>query len=178
MSFTMHGIPVSGGIAIGHAHLVSHAKLEVAHYDVPPEQIAGELARFDAALKTVRNELGELRTQIPANAPQEFDAFLNLHLMILSDATLSSAPREIIEAEKCNAEWALKVQMDALLEQFDQIEDNYLQERKADVIQVVERLMKVLLGRPGYAPPSNANESNLILVAHRSEEHTSELQSH
>jgi phosphotransferase system enzyme I (PtsI) len=49
MSFTMHGIPVSGGIAIGHAHLVSHAKLEVAHYDVPPEQIAGELARFDAA---------------------------------------------------------------------------------------------------------------------------------
>ena len=52
MSFTMHGIPVSGGIAIGHAHLVSHAKLEVAHYDVPPEQIAGELARFDAALKT------------------------------------------------------------------------------------------------------------------------------
>ena len=166
MSFTMHGIPVSGGIAIGHAHLVSHAKLEVAHYDVPPEQIAGELARFDAALKTVRGELGELRTQIPANAPQEFDAFLNLHLMILSDATLSSTPREIIEAEKCNAEWALKVQMDALLEQFDQIEDNYLQERKADVIQVVERLMKVLLGRPGYAPPSNDNESNLILVAH------------
>ena len=162
----MHGIPVSGGIAIGHAHLVSHARLEVAHYEVPPEQIAGELARFDAALKTVRGELAELRTQIPANAPQEFDAFLNLHLMILSDATLSSAPREIIETEKCNAEWALKVQMDALLEQFDQIEDNYLQERKADVIQVVERLMKVLLGRPGYTPQPSGDERNLILVAH------------
>ena len=162
----MHGIPVSGGIAIGHAHLVSHARLEVAHYEVPPEQVAGELARFDAALKTVRGELDELRTQIPANAPQEFDAFLNLHLMILSDATLSSVPREIIETEKCNAEWALKVQMDALLEQFDQIEDNYLQERKADVIQVVERLMKVLLGRPGYTPPAGADERNLILVAH------------
>ena len=162
----MHGIPVSGGIAIGHAHLVSHARLEVAHYDVPADQVDGELARFDAALKTVRAELGDLRTQIPANAPQEFDAFLNLHLMILSDATLSSAPREIIVSEKCNAEWALKVQMDALLEQFDQIEDNYLQERKADVIQVVERLMKVLLGRPGYAPPASDNERNLILVAH------------
>ncbi len=162
----MHGIPVSGGIAIGHAHLVSNARLEVAHYDVPPNQIAGELARFDAALKTVRGELGELRTQIPPNAPQEFDAFLNLHLMILSDATLSSVPRDIIEAEKCNAEWALKVQMDALLEQFDQIEDGYLQERKADVLQVVERLMKVLLGRPGYLPPANADERNLILVAH------------
>ncbi|MEI7680560.1 MAG: phosphoenolpyruvate--protein phosphotransferase [Betaproteobacteria bacterium] len=166
MSFTMHGIPVSGGIAIGHAHLVSHARLEVAHYDVPAAQIAGELARFDAALETVREELGQLRTQLPADAPQEFDAFLNLHLMILSDATLSSTPREIIEAEKCNAEWALKVQTDALLAQFDQIEDNYLQERKADVIQVVERMMKVLLGRPGYAPPASDNERNLILVAH------------
>ena len=162
----MHGIPVSGGIAIGHAHLVSHARLEVAHYDVPAAQIAGELARFDAALETVRDELGQLRTQLPADAPQEFDAFLNLHLMILSDATLSSTPREIIEAETCNAEWALKVQTDALLAQFDQIEDNYLQERKADVIQVVERMMKVLLGRPGYAPPASDNERNLILVAH------------
>jgi len=166
MSFTMHGIPVSGGIAIGHAHLVSNARLEVAHYDVPPNQIEGELARFDAALKTVRGELGDLRAQIPPNAPQEFDAFLNLHLMILSDATLSSIPRDIIQAEKCNAEWALKVQMDALLEQFDQIEDGYLQERKADVLQVVERLMKVLLGRPGYLPPAEDDERNLILVAH------------
>ena len=162
----MHGIPVSGGIAIGYAHLVSHARLEVAHYDVPAAQIAGELARFDSALETVRGELGQLRTQLPADAPQEFDAFLNLHLMILSDATLSSTPREIIEAEKCNAEWALKVQTDALLAQFDQIEDNYLQERKADVIQVVERMMKVLLGRPGYVPPASDNERNLILVAH------------
>lgn len=167
MSFTLHGIPVSGGIAIGHAHLVSHARLEVAHYVVPQAQIAEELTRFDAALSTVRAELEELRTQIPANAPQEFDAFLNLHLMILNDTTLSKAPREIIAAEQCNAEWALKVQLDALLDQFDQIEDGYLRERKADVIQVVERLMKVLFGQPGYTPPERADdEQNLILVAH------------
>ncbi len=163
----MHGIPVSGGIAIGHAHLVSHARLEVAHYAVPAPQIDEEVARFDMALQTVRAELEELRTQIPLNAPQEFDAFLNLHLMILNDATLSTAPREIIAAAQCNAEWALKVQLDALLDQFDQIEDGYLRERKADVIQVVERVMKVLFGQPGYAPPANAgDEKNLIMVAH------------
>src|SRR5476651_2562567 len=98
MSFTMHGIPVSGGIAIGHAHLVSHAKLEVAHYAVPQHQIADELTRFEVALKTVRAELEELRTQIPPNAPQEFDAFLNLHLMILNDATLSKTPRVTLSA--------------------------------------------------------------------------------
>ena len=163
----MHGIPVSGGIAIGHAHLVSHARLEVAHYSVPQAKISAEIARYEQALATVRGELEELRTHIPANAPQEFDAFLNLHLMILNDATLSTAPREIIETEACNAEWALKVQLDALLAQFDEIEDGYLRERKADVMQVVERLMKVLFGQPGYAPPDRAgDEQNLIMVAH------------
>jgi len=163
----MHGTPVSGGIAIGHAHLVSHAKLEVAHYVVPQYQIAEESARFDAALKTVRAELEELRTQIPTNAPQEFEAFLNLHLMILNDATLSKTPRQIIETEQCNAEWALKIQMDTLLGQFDRIDDGYLRERKADVVQVVERLLKALLGQPGYMPaPALGGEENLILVAH------------
>ena len=167
MSFTMHGIPVSGGIAIGHAHLVSHARLEVAHYLVPQSQIFEESARFEAALQTVRAELEELRAEIPPHAPQEFDAFLNLHLMILNDKTLSKAPRQIIETEQYNAEWALKVQMDALLDQFDQIEDGYLRERKADVIQVVERVMKALLGHPGHMPaPELTEEQSLILVAH------------
>ena len=43
--------------------------------------------------------------------------------------------------------------MDALLAQFDQIEDAYLRERKGDVIQVAERVMKALAGQPGLHPP-------------------------
>jgi phosphotransferase system enzyme I (PtsI) len=167
MSFTMHGTPVSGGIAIGHAHLVSFAKLEVSHYEIPAHQIAEETARFDAAVKVVRAELEQLRLHIPASAPQEFDAFVNLHLMILNDSTLSKIPRKIIETERCNAEWALKVQMDALLEQFADIDDDYLRERKADVVQVVERLLKELLGHPGHVPaPVMSDEQKVILVAH------------
>jgi phosphotransferase system enzyme I (PtsI) len=167
MSCTLHGIGVSGGIAIGRAHLVSHAKLEVAHYLVPLHQVPEESARFEAAISRVRAELEELRAEIPATAPPEFAAFINLHLMILSDATLSVVPRQVIENEQCNAEWALRVQMDALLAQFDEIEDEYLRERKADVIQVVERVMKALSGQPGYIPPPTRDdaEQNLILVA-------------
>jgi phosphoenolpyruvate-protein phosphotransferase (PTS system enzyme I) len=97
MSFTIHGIGVSGGIAIGHAHLVSHTKLEVAHYDIPAGQVADESSRFDAAVKTVRDELEQLRSTVPAGAPAEFGAFIDLHLMILADSTLSEAPRTIIE---------------------------------------------------------------------------------
>jgi len=166
MSFAIHGIGVSGGIAIGRAHLVSHATFEVGRYAVPPLQVPGESARFDAAIRAVRAELEELHAGVPATAPAEFAAFINLHLMILNDSTLSVAPRKIIEDEQCNAEWALKVQMDALLAQFDTIENAYLRERKADVIQVVQRVLKALSGQPGHLPPPAAAEHDLILVAH------------
>jgi phosphotransferase system enzyme I (PtsI) len=166
MSFALHGIPVSGGIAIGHAHLISHAKLEAAHYRVPPGQISKEVARFDAAVDSVRAELDRLRSTVPATAPAEFVGFIDVHLMILNDSMLTVEPSRIIETEQCNAEWALKVQMDALLAQFDQIEDTYLRERRTDVIQVVERVMKALLGHPGYMPPQLEDGHNLILVAH------------
>jgi phosphoenolpyruvate-protein phosphotransferase (PTS system enzyme I) len=167
MSFTIHGIGVSGGIAIGYAHLVSHAKLEAAHYVVPSHQVPEESARFDGAVRSVREELEEVGAGIPYTAPAEFGAFINLHLMILNDSTLSVIPRKIIEDEQCNAEWALIVQMNALLARFDEIEDPYLRERKADVIQVVERVMKALAGQPGYIPPPPRadGEGNLILVA-------------
>jgi len=167
MSFTLHGIGVSGGIAIGRAHLVSHATLEVNHYVVPPHQVAAESMRFDAAIQKVRGDFDELRAEIPAGAPAEFSAFVNLHRMILDDATLSAEPRRIIETEQCNAEWAIKVQTDALLAQFDAIEDTYLRERRNDVIQVVERILKALSGQPGYVPPpATGLEQELILVAH------------
>ena len=165
MSFALHGVPVSGGIAIGHAHLISHAQLEAAHYRVSPNQIEDEIRRFDAAVGSVRTELEALRANVPATAPAEFVGFIDVHLMILNDSMLSVEPRNIIENEQCNAEWALKVQMDALLAQFEQIEDSYLRERRSDVIQVVERVMKALLGHPGYAPPPTDGNRKLILVA-------------
>jgi phosphotransferase system enzyme I (PtsI) len=167
VSFTIHGIGVSGGIAIGHAQLMTHTGLEVQRYLVPPHQAAAESVRFDAAVNQVRAEFEDLHASVPRTAPAEFAAFINLHLMILNDSTLSVAPRRIIETEGCNAEWALKVQTDALLAQFDEIEDDYLRERRADVIQVAERVMKALSGQPGYVPPPRqADGQKLILVAH------------
>jgi len=166
MSFTLHGIPVSSGIAIGHAHLVSHTSLEVAHYVLPKSMVQEEVARFESALEATRQELTVLHASRPLNAGDEFEAFLDLHLMILNDAHISLAPREMIERENCNAEWALKVQMDDLAAHFDAFEDAYLRERKTDVVQVVERILKSLLGHPGHVPPTPDHDGNIILVAH------------
>lgn len=166
MSFTLHGLPVSSGIAIGRAHLVSHTSLEVAHYVLPKAMVVEEIARLDAALQATRNELTDLRTHRPQIAAAEFDAFLDLHLMILADEHISHAAREMVKAEQCNAEWALKAQMDALVKQFEAFDDAYLRERKTDVIQVVERILKVLGGHPGHVPVSSQHDGEMVLVAH------------
>ena len=166
MSFTLHGIAVSSGITIGEAHLVSHTSLEVDHYVLPQKFVSAEIARFDAALEATRSELASLHTHHPTHAPAEFDAFLDLHLMILADTHISQAPREMIERELCNAEWALKAQLDELVAQFDAFEDAYLRERKTDVVQVVERVLKKLIGHPGHVPPAARHEVSMVLVAH------------
>lgn len=173
-SFSIHGIGVSSGIAIGRAHLVSNALLEVVHYQLPKHLIDDEIARFNTAIHTVKKDLEAIRESLSKNAPAEIGAFINTHLMMLADKSLSEIPKEIIRKEQCNAEWAIKQQMDGIVEQFDAIEDEYLRERKQDVVQVVERVIKVLLGHPNQAPNQSSTkqqtvkqqENATILVAH------------
>jgi phosphoenolpyruvate-protein phosphotransferase (PTS system enzyme I) len=161
----MHGVAVSGGIAIGRAHLVSHALLEVAHYHVPDHLLDVEVGRFSDAVATVLNDLENIRASLPASAPAELGSFVGTHIMFLADHSLSEAPKQVIRDEHCNAEWAIKQQMDDLVAQFNEIEDDYLRERKFDVVQVVERVIKVLMGHPGQASMEK-QESGMILVAH------------
>ncbi len=164
-SFTLHGAGVSGGIAIGHAHLVSTARLEVAHYEIGAQEIDAEIARFDAAIARVQGELDALQANIPAGAPLEMKAILSLHAMLLKDSNLSAVPRELIRNRRCNAEWALTQQLDYLVAQFEAMEDPYLRERKQDIVQVVERVLAAMLGT-GHAPPEPSHEEDVIVVAH------------
>ncbi len=167
MAFTLHGLPVSSGIAIGHVHLVSHALLEVNHYHVAERYIREELDRLDDALATVQGELVGLKASATSGqSHSEVGAFVDLQMMMLADPMLVDTARRHIEERRCNAEWALVQQMEHLVEQFDQIEDPYLRERKADVVQVVERLVKVLLGHPGHLPPKRRDGLGTIVVAH------------
>jgi phosphotransferase system enzyme I (PtsI) len=166
VNFVLHGVAVSAGITIGHAHLVSSARLEAAHYEIPESAVQAEIFRFDAAIARAKQELSALEGQIPADAPGEFDAFINLHRMILEDSSLSQAPRELIRERRTNAEWALVQQMEQLVEQFEEMEDPYLRERRQDIEQVVERVLKALAGGQGPVEPMPSAERNLIVVAH------------
>ena len=170
MSFTLHGLGVSGGIAIGHAHLVTSASLEVDHYQIPEEFIAKEVRRFDKAVKQVRTELDLLENEIntihKGDASADMAAFVTVHRMILQDPSITDLPREIIKRESCNAEWALKLQLDELLAHFADVQDEYLRERKTDVRQVAERVIAALGGQDSAVPEKlRERAEDTILVA-------------
>jgi phosphotransferase system enzyme I (PtsI) len=165
MSFTLHGIGASSGIAIGRAHLASPSRVEVAHYSLPESQVDPELKRFDDAVEQTRTELRKLRSQIPASAPAELPAFLDMHLLILDDNMIDEEPKRLIREQRCNAEWALTQQMEALVARFEEIEDPYLRSRQEDVVQVVQRVIKVLVGHPGQLPAGTEGEE-CVLVSH------------
>lgn len=169
-SFLLHGIPVSRGIAIGRAHLLTPAALDVKHYLVPEEQVEAEVRRLQDAIAAVHHNLQELWTGLPKDAPTELGAFIDVHALILSDPMISEAPLDIIRARHYNAEWALVTQIDELSSQFDEIEDPYLRERKYDIQQVAERVLKVLTGTALSVAPVFADEdqppAQMIVVAH------------
>ena len=171
MAFTLHGLGVSGGIAIGHAHLVTNTSLEVDHYQIPEEFIAREVKRFDKAVKIVRAELDALEADIKltqrGDASADMAAFVTVHRMILEDPSFTETPRDVIARESCNAEWALKLQLDDLLAQFADVQDEYLRERKTDVRQVAERIVAALSGQDGAVPEKlRERAEDTILVAH------------
>ena len=164
--FTMHGIGVSGGIAIGHAHLFLGMSTEVDHYQIPSHEVSREQRRFDRAVKEVRDELKGLAESVRHSAASELAPFVNVHLMLLEDAAFSEAPREIIAEKKCNAEWALRTQLDELTAQFGDIQDEYLRERETDVRQVAERILTALAGSKRLlAMRPTREDADMILVA-------------
>jgi phosphotransferase system enzyme I (PtsI) len=144
MTFSLHGIPVSKGIAIGKAVLISRAALEVSHYFVEPGKEEAEAQKLLDAFDQVRRELEQLRLGLPKDAPQEMAAFLDVHGMILADPALAEKPMKLIRAQRLNAAWALTTELNDLLEQFSEIEDLYLKERANDIRQVAERVIKAL----------------------------------
>jgi phosphotransferase system enzyme I (PtsI) len=173
MSFQVFGLPVSRGVAIGRAVLIASSRVDVAHYFIDGKRVRAEIERLRVARDTVAEELSALKRDLPHEAPPELSALLDVHLMLLHDEALTGAIAQWILERHYNAEWALSAQFEVLARQFDEMEDDYLRERKADLEQVVERLLRVLARGPGAtsapAPGVRARdfggEDPLVLVA-------------
>jgi phosphotransferase system enzyme I (PtsI) len=158
MTFAVHGLPVARGIAIGRAVLVVSSRIDVAHYFIKPEEIDTEIDRVRTARNAVADELIKLQANValmgPNDAPHELSALLEVHQMLLQDEALSTGVKHWISERLYNAEWALTTQLEIIARQFDEMEDAYLRERKADLEQVVERLLHRMKGTAAVLAPS------------------------
>ncbi|MFL3023199.1 MAG: phosphoenolpyruvate--protein phosphotransferase [Methylophilaceae bacterium] len=163
-TFNVHGISVSSGIAIGKANLVTNALMEVQRYKIKKGTIKDEIERLSQAINTVKSDLVNIKKELQKKSSNNFESFIDIHLMMLEDNNFSLNPQQIIKKEQCNAEWAIKSQLDDLLSKFDDIDDAYIKERKLDAAQVAERIIKALLGHQKQISKTQ-NPSN-ILIAH------------
>jgi phosphotransferase system enzyme I (PtsI) len=154
MTFSIHGLTVSRGVAIGRAVLVASSRVDVAHYFIESNQVESEIERVRRGRNAVADEIHRLQTSVahmgPKEAPQELTALLDVHLMLLQDVDLIAGVKHWITERLYNAEWALTTQLEVIARQFDEMEDEYLRERKADLEQITE---KVLLAMKGVASP-------------------------
>lgn len=150
MTFAIHGLAVARGIAIGRAVLVASSRLDVAHYFIEPAQVTAEINRVRDGRDAVVAEIHRLQASIshmgPKDTPHELSALLDVHLMLLQDEELSSGVRHWIKDRLYNAEWALTTQLEVVARQFDEMEDDYLRERKADLEQITEKILRAMRG--------------------------------
>ncbi|MDO9236565.1 MAG: phosphoenolpyruvate--protein phosphotransferase [Aquabacterium sp.] len=173
MSIQIFGLPVSRGVAIGRAVLIASSRVDVPHVFIDPSLIDEEIVRLLTARDVVADEFETLKHDLPPDAPAELAALLDVHQMLLQDEALIGAAADWIRQRHYNAEWAVSAQLEVLARQFDEMEDAYIRERKADLEQVVERLLRSLSrGLPSAVPdPSRAGardfggDEPLVLVA-------------
>jgi phosphoenolpyruvate-protein phosphotransferase (PTS system enzyme I) len=184
MTFSVHGLAVARGIAIGRAVLMASSRVDVAHYFIEPGQVDAEIERVRVGRNAVIEELHRLQQTIslmgPKEAPHELTALLDVHLMLLQDEELINGVKHWITDRLYNAEWALTTQLEVLSRQFDDMEDDYLRGRKADLEQVAERILRYMKGVASpVAPPSSGRRKTqqdlllddsmdvpLVMIAH------------
>ena len=186
MTLSIHGLPVARGIAIGRAVMVVSSRIDVAHYFIKPAEVEAEIDRVRVARNAVADELHRLQASVaqmgPNDAPHELTALLDVHLMLLQDEALTGGVKHWISERLYNAEWALTTQLEIIARQFDEMEDEYLRERKADLEQVVERMLHQIKGSAAVLAPTpprpkhkhadddptagDAIDAPLVLIAH------------
>ena len=181
MTFSIHGLAVARGIAIGRAVLVASSRVDVAHYFIEAAQIEAELQRITSARQAVMQEVQRLHQSVPKDAPPELAALLEVHMMMLQDELLADGVKHWVTDRLYNAEWALTSQLEVVTRQFDEMEDAYLRERKGDLEQVVERLLRHMKGLPTTLPQPTPRKTSswqqdqllddshdvpLVLIAH------------
>lgn len=166
MALALQGTSVSNSYGVGKARVLRHQRVEVPHYEIDPAQVRNEIERYRNAMDQALEQLRAIRQQIPKHTPPDIAAFIDTHLLMLNDPTLTEGPINLIKSHRYNAEWALQLQRDAVVDTFDEMDDAYLRTRKDDIDHVVQRIQRALVQpRQEQAPHLTDHLRDCIIVA-------------
>jgi phosphotransferase system enzyme I (PtsI) len=158
------GIVASPGIVIGRAYLLDRRKIVVAGQRIEEVSIKDEVARFKRAIDLSKTQLEELKKRFSKGLGKSHLYILDTHIMLLEDKMLVDGSVKRIKESRLNAEGALKETIAAIGLKFDTIEDEYLRERKNDVEQVGERILRNLVGHRQESISDIKDEA--VIIAH------------
>ncbi len=158
------GIVASPGIVIGRAYLLDRRKVVVAGQRIEDVSVKDEVARFRRAVELSKTQLEDLKKRFGKGLGKSHIYILDTHIMLLEDKMLVDDTVKRIKEAHINAEGALSGTLSVIGLKFDTIEDEYLRERKHDVEQVGERILRNLVGHKQESLAEIKDEA--VIIAH------------
>jgi len=158
------GIVASPGIVIGRVYLLDRRKIVVAGQRIEGVSVKDEVARFKRAVELSKSQLEDLKKRFGKGLGKSHIYILDTHIMLLEDKLLVDGTIKRIKELHINAEGALKETISGIGLKFDSIEDEYLRERKHDIEQVGERILRSLVGHRQESLADIKDEA--VIIAH------------
>ena len=164
--FAIHGNGVGKSIAIGEAYVVHSSDLEVPRYVIEASQVPKEAKRLLVAIHKSVSQLKNVKRRIP-KAAAESGAFVDAHIKMLEDLLFKDGAVHIVETQQLNAEASIQIHAENLVNVFDNMSDDYLRNKRYDVLQIARRVTDNLLGvTHHYLDQANKEDLNgKIIVA-------------
>ncbi len=163
---TLKGIGSGSGIAVGQALVVGRHELHVPRYRIRPEEIPRELRRFWSARRQAREEILALRENAARKLGPKYAGIFDAHLLILEDRKLGRETVARVRHRRHNIEWSLAATVNRMLSTLDAVEDPYLRERGGDLVDVHERMQRVLAGGANRHAGELDLSDKTVVVAH------------
>ncbi|HXC01483.1 MAG TPA: phosphoenolpyruvate--protein phosphotransferase [Opitutaceae bacterium] len=143
----VQGISASQGIAYGQIFLYEKSDVEVPSYQVDPNKRVAEIARFEQALLTTRQQIAKIQDEVEKNLGGDEARIFDAHLMVLEDQALIGETIREFEKTGRNIETCFNQVASRYIKAFDEIDDEYLRERAGDLRDVAQRVLQNLLGQ-------------------------------
>ncbi|MGE7120339.1 phosphoenolpyruvate--protein phosphotransferase [Peribacillus sp. NPDC046944] len=161
MSTLISGIAASSGIAIAKAYRLIEPELSVEKRSI--EDVEAEVTRFKEAIQKSTSELEIIRNKAEQDLGADKAAIFDAHLLVLSDPELLNPVQDKIKSENINAESSLHEVASMFITMFEQMDNEYMKERAADIRDVTKRVLSHLLGI--HIPNPSMIAEEVIIIA-------------